>query len=340
MHIQELARRLGAAVDPGADLEVTGVSTIEEARPGEVTFLANPRYAGRLAASEASAAFVAPGFEGAYRGVRLEIDNPYLAFARAIRLFHTPPAPYAGVHPTAVLGEDVDLGDGVSVGAYVVLGDGVRVGRRTVIHPHVTVYAGAALGEDCEVHSQSVIREHVRIGDRVILQNGAIVGADGFGFAQRADRSWEKIPQAGTVVLGDDVEVQAGSCVDRATVGVTSVGRGTKIDNLSQVGHGCRVGEDTLVCGQVGLAGSTKIGSRVTLAGQVGVAGHCEVVDDVSAGAQCGVHNSLREPGAYVGSPALPIEDFKRVTFWWARLPEIAKRLKALERHTGLASDE
>jgi UDP-3-O-[3-hydroxymyristoyl] glucosamine N-acyltransferase len=335
MHIQELARRLGGVVDAAADVEISGVATIEEARAGEVTFLSNPRYAGRLAASEASAVFVTPRVSEPMAPIPIRIDNPYLAFARAISLFHEPPRPSPGVHSTAVLGEGVALGPGVSVGAYAVLGRNVRLGRGTVIHPHVSIYEGAVLGEECVVHSHASVREFVRLGDRVILQNGAVVGADGFGFAPRADRSWEKIPQAGIVVLGDDVEVQANACVDRSSVGRTVIGRGTKLDNLSQVGHGCQVGEDTLLCGQVGLAGSSKVGHRVTLAGQVGVAGHLTIGDDVTVGAQAGVPNSLDGPGAYLGTPALPIEEFRRVLFYWARLPELARRLKAVERRLG-----
>ncbi|MHC5011961.1 MAG: UDP-3-O-(3-hydroxymyristoyl)glucosamine N-acyltransferase, partial [Planctomycetota bacterium] len=216
MHIQELAKQLGAAVDPAADVDLTGVATIEEAGPGDVTFLANPRYAGRLRTCNAGAVFVTPGLEEEVSPVRLAIDNPYLAFAKAIALFHAPPATDPGVHPTAVLGEGVTLGVDVSIGAYVVLGKDVEVGDRTVIHPHCTVYEGARIGANCLLHSHTVVREHVRLGDGVILQNGAVVGSDGFGFAPRADKSLHKIPQAGTVELADEVEVQANACIDRA----------------------------------------------------------------------------------------------------------------------------
>jgi UDP-3-O-[3-hydroxymyristoyl] glucosamine N-acyltransferase len=226
----------------------------------------------------------------------------------------------------------VVLGWGVSIGPYVVLGDRVRVGDGATLHPHCVVYADAEIGAGCLLHSGAVVREGVRLGRGVILQNGAVIGADGFGFAPRGDGSWHKIPQAGTVTLGDEVEVQALSCVDRATVGVTSVGRGTKIDNLVQVGHGCRIGDDSLLCGQVGLAGSTKVGSRVTLAGQAGTAGHCTIGDGATVAAQSGVLGDI-EPGATVGgSPALDIQQARAVMIHLARLPELAKRVKTLEK--------
>ncbi|MFM8978991.1 MAG: UDP-3-O-(3-hydroxymyristoyl)glucosamine N-acyltransferase [Planctomycetia bacterium] len=332
MRIQDLAQRLGATVDPHLELEITGVAPMEEAGPGEVTFLANPAYARKLKDSRAAAVLVDPGFAGEAPMALLRITNPYLAFAKAIAFFHAPPAAAPGVHPSAVLGAGVVLGRGVSIGPYVVLGEGVKVGDGTTIHPHCVLYAGAEVGAGCTLHSGSVVREGVRLGKGVILQNGAVIGADGFGFAPRGDGSWHKIPQAGSVTLGDEVEVQALSCVDRATVGLTTVGRGTKIDNLVQVGHGCRIGEDTLLCGQVGLAGSTKVGNRVTLAGQAGTAGHLTIGDGATVAAQSGVMTDI-EPGATVGmSPAMDMQQARSVMLHLVRLPELAKRVKALEK--------
>lgn len=339
MRIHDLAQRLGAAVDPSLELEITGVAPMEEAVPGEVTFLANPSYARKLKDSRASAVLVDPAFAGEAPMALLRIANPYLAFAKAIAFFHAAPVPAPGVHPTAVLGTDVVLGRGVSIGPYVVLGDRVRVGDGVTLHPHCVLYPGAEVGAGSVLHSGSVVREGVRLGKGVILQNGAVIGADGFGFAPRGDGSWHKIPQAGTVTLGDDVEVQALSCVDRATVGVTTVGRGTKIDNLVQVGHGCRIGEDTLLCGQVGLAGSTKVGNRVTLAGQVGTAGHLTIGDGASVAAQSGVMTDI-EPGSTVGmSPAIDMKEARSVMLHLVRLPELAKRVKALEKALPGAGD-
>lgn len=332
MHIQELARTLGGEVDPAADVEIEGVAPIELAAARHVTFLSNPRYAKGLATSGASAVFVEPDFADEIAPIPIRVANPYLAFSRAIDLFYAPPAGPRGVHPTAVLGEDVSLGADVGIGAYAVIGNQVSIGDGTVIHPHVAVYDGACIGPGCVLHSHSVVREHVALGRGVILQNGAVVGGDGFGFAPRGDGTYEKMTQAGTVELADDVEVQANAAVDRATVGVTRVGRGTKIDNLAQIGHGCDVGEDNIICGQVGLAGSTRMGNRITLAGQVGLAGHLEIADGVIVAAQAGVANSLTKRGVYGGSPAMPMRTWRRAVPLYERLPEIHDRLKAVER--------
>lgn len=332
MHVQELARRLGAVADPSLDFDVTGVAPMDEAVAGQVTFLNNPAYERKLKDTRAAAVLVAPTFTGPCPVPVLRIANPYLAFAQAIALFYAPPRQAPGVHPTAVVGAGCVLGRDVSIGAYVVLGDDVQVGDGCTLHPHVVVYAGARLGAGCLLHSGAVVREHVRLGDGVIVQNGAVIGADGFGFAPRGDGTWHKIPQAGTVVLGDAVEVQANTCIDRATVGETRVGPGTKIDNLVQVGHGCQVGANSILCGQVGLAGTTTVGDRVTLAGQVGTAGHLTIGSDTTVGAQAGVISDIPPKSFWVGSPAQEARDFKAVTFHLMRLPELAKRVKTLEK--------
>jgi UDP-3-O-[3-hydroxymyristoyl] glucosamine N-acyltransferase len=340
MHVQELARRLGAVADPALKVEIDGVAPMEEAGASQVTFFNNPTYGVALKSTRAGAVLVGKEFKGECPAPLLRVANPYLAFAHAIALFHAPPAPPAGVHPTAILGAGVVLGKDVSIGPYVTLGDRVAVGDGTTIHPHCVVYRDARIGKGCLLHSHAVVREEVRLGDRVILQNGAIVGADGFGFAPRGDGTYEKIPQAGTVELGDDVEVQALSCVDRATIGVTSVGNGTKIDNLVQVGHGSRVGKDTLLCGQVGLAGTTHVGDRVTLAGQVGVAGHLTIGDGATVTAQSGVMDNIPAGELWGGFPAVPFRDYKLAIFYFLKLPELVKRLKALERQVPDSSKE
>lgn len=331
MRIQEFAAALGATVDPEADLDVTGVATIQDAGPGEVTFLANPRYEARLATSHAGAVLVAPDFKGKARPMLLRVKNPYLAFARAIDFFYTSPTVPAGVHPTAVLGKDVVLGDDVAIGAYVVIGDRVHIGDGTVVHPHAVIYEGAHVGPACVLHSHTVVREHVRLGGGVILQNGVVVGADGFGFAPRGDGSYRKITQAGTVEIAEDVEIQGNACVDRAAVGMTRIGRGTKIDNFVQIGHGCDIGEDTLLCGHVGLAGSTSVGDRVTVAGQAGAAGHCRIGDDVVLAARTAVTKDIDKPGVYSGAPAMSMRLWRQCAVLYRKLPVLDKRLKALE---------
>ncbi len=332
MHIQELARLLGADVDEQLDFEVRSLATIEDAGPHDVTFLANSKYVRGLRESKAGAVLVGPAFQEDVATPLLRVADPYLAFAKALTQFHTYPRPPRGVHPTAILGEGAAIGDDVAIGAYVVLGDRVRIGDGAIIHPHVVVYEGAEIGPASELHSFCVVREHVRVGAGVIVQNGAVLGADGFGFAPQADRSLFKIPQAGTVIIDDDAEIQANACVDRATVGTTTIGRGTKVDNLAQVGHGCHIGQDTLLCGQVGLAGSSTVGSRSVLAGQVGVGGHCEIGDDVQIAAQSGLAWDVKKPGAYGGTPLMDIRTFRQWLVSQPKMPALLKRMKRLEQ--------
>ncbi len=336
MHIQELARRLQAEVEPGLDLEIQGVAPMEAAGSQEVTFLSNPRYISKLKDCQAGAILIAKSFAGEVSIPVLRVEHPYLAFAQAIELFYRKPQPSRTIHPTAVLGEGVVLGQNVAIGAYVVIGDQVQIGDDVTIYPHCTIYDGAAIGAGAILHSHAVIREQVRLGERVIVQNGAVIGADGFGFVPLADGSFAKILQAGTVVLEDDVEVQSLSAIDRATVGVTHVGQGCKIDNLVQVGHGSKIGDHTLLCGQVGLAGSTEVGKHVILAGQVGTAGHLTIGDRVVAAARTGITQSL-PPGVQVnGYPAIDHKLWLRVMAELKNLPQLMRRLRRLERKLGI----
>ena len=295
MKLGELASRLGAELRGDAELEVTGVKGIEEAGPTEVTFVANPKYAGLARKTKAAAVLVDPEFQE-IAAATLRIKNPYLAFSRALGFFYQPPAYAAGVHPTAVIDPTAEIGAGAHIGAYVVIGPHVKVGAHATLLPHVVLYPGVEAGSHLFAHAHSVVRENCILGDHVTLENGAIVGADGFGFAKNEAGHWEKIPQSGPVRLGNRVDVQANACIDRATVGETAIGNGTKVDNLVQIGHGSKVGENTLVCAQTGLAGSSVIGNNVILAGQVGIAGHCSVGDGSILTAQSAVSHDV-SPG-------------------------------------------
>jgi len=276
MKLRQIAEALGCRLVGDGEIDITGVAGMEQAGPTELTFLANPKYAAKLKDSRAAAILVSEPVEGT--GMRLLVsENPYLDFARALELFYTPPRPVPGIHPTAVIAASASLGPEASIGAYVVIGENVTIGRRAVLHPHVVIYEGARIGDDFQAHSHAVVREFCRIGNRVILQNGVVIGGDGFGFAKRADGSHYKIVQSGIAVIEDDVEIQSLSAVDRATVGESRVRRGAKIDNLVQVGHSSVVGEDNILCAQVGLAGSSILEKDVLLAGQVGIAGHLTV---------------------------------------------------------------
>jgi len=328
--LRELAASLGCAVRGDGDVEVRRVAGIDESGPGDLTFVANSRYLPRLATTRASAVILAPDVQTPLPS--LLSPEPYLAYARAAALLNPPARPAPGVHPSAQVHPSAVLGQDVHVGALAVVGPRVRVGARTAIHPHVVVYADVVIGEDCTIHSAVQVREGCRLGDRVIVQNGAVIGGDGFGFARRPDGGYEKIPQVGIVVIEDDVEVGALVAIDRASMGETRVGRGTKIDNLVQVGHSVRIGADTVIAGQVGIAGSAKIGSKVTLAGQVGVAGHLTVGDGATATAQTGIPASV-EAGAIVsGYPAIDNRAWLKASAVFAKLPELLRRVRELER--------
>ncbi len=328
MTLAELAQHLGATLEGDPSVRITGVSSIETAGPGHLTFVANPKYAALARTTQASAVLVEPDFP-AISCSTLRISNPYLAFARSIELFYQPPTYAPGIHPTAVVSPTAKIGATAHIGAYVVIGDNVVLGDNAVLLPHSVVYAGVQAGKNLFVHSHAVIREHCILGDNVVLQNGAIVGADGFGFAKQGDGSWYKILQSGPAILEDNVEVQANACIDRASIGETRIGSGAKVDNLVQVGHGSTVGENTLLCAQVGLAGSTTVGKSVILAGQVGVAGHCTVGDGVIATAQSGIPSDV-EPGKVVsGYPAIDNRQWLRTVALVNRLPEILRGIKA-----------
>ncbi|MFP5209381.1 MAG: UDP-3-O-(3-hydroxymyristoyl)glucosamine N-acyltransferase [Acidobacteriota bacterium] len=331
MKLGELASRLGAELRGDADLEVTGVNGIEEAGPNEITFVANPRYAGLARKTRAAAILVEPEF-AEIPVATLRIQNPYLAFSHALSLFYQPPVYPPGVHPTAVVDATAAIGEGAHIGAYAVVGPGVRLGPYATLLPHVVLYAGVQTGSHFFAHAHSVVRENCILGDHVTLENGAIVGADGFGFAKNEAGQWEKIPQSGPVRIGSRVDVQANACIDRATVGATEIGNGTKVDNLVQVGHGSRIGENTLLCAQTGLAGSSVIGNNVILAGQVGIAGHCSVGDGVILTAQSAVSHDV-PPGKMIsGSPGFDNRVWLRAVAIFQRLPEMLKRLDRLEK--------
>ncbi len=331
MRLKTIAERLGCRLVGDGEIEITGVAGIEQAGPSELTFLSNPKYAAKVKHSRAAAILVERPLEGL--GIAcLVSENPYLDFARALELFYRPPRPAPGVHPTAVISSSARIGENASIGAYCVIGDDVRIGRNAVLHPHVVIYQGAEIGDDFCAHSHAVVREFCRIGNRVILQNGVVIGGDGFGFAKRKDGTHYKIVQSGIAVIEDDVEIQALSAVDRATVGETRVRRGAKLDNLVQVGHASVVGEDNIICAQVGLAGSSILEKDVLLAGQVGIAGHLTIGEGVIATAQSGVPNSVEKGKMISGYPAIESAQWRRAVAVFPRLPELLKRLRQLER--------
>ncbi|HVZ17286.1 MAG TPA: UDP-3-O-(3-hydroxymyristoyl)glucosamine N-acyltransferase [Terriglobales bacterium] len=330
MKLSEIAQRLETRLD-GADCEISGVAGIEEAREGQITFVSNPKYAAAAKTTKASAVIVGEEFP-AISAATLRTKNPYLAFARAISLFYNAPRYRPGIHSTAVISESAKIGKLAHIGAYAVIDENVEIGDNCTILPHVVIYRGARIGHNFFAHAHAVVREYCQLGDNVVLQNGAIVGADGFGFAKDNDGNWEKIVQSGSTILENNVEVQANACVDRASIGETRIGRDTKIDNLVQVGHGSSVGEHTMLCAQVGLAGSTEVGHNVILAGQVGVAGHCTIGDNAIATAQSGIPNDVDKGKMVSGYPAIDNRQWLRAVAVFNKLPELTKTIRELER--------
>lgn len=333
MKLQALADALGCELRGDGNLEIVAVRALEDAGPGELAFLTNPRYASQVATTRASALIVASDAPDLPMAT-LRSPHPYVAFARALGLLHVPRPTEPGIHPTAVIHPSARVAEPASIGAYVVVGADVEIGPGVHLHPHVTLYPGVRIGCDFVAYAGVVVREDVRIGDRVILHPGVVLGADGFGFAPSPTGA-VKIPQTGIVIVEDDVEIGANATIDRATLGATIVGRGTKIDNLVMVGHNCEIGEHCFIAAQAGLAGSTKVGRGVQLGGQVGLAGHLTIGDGVQIVAQSGVPSSVAAGKIMGGYPAVEASVWRRTSAALLRLPDLLRRVRRLERKVG-----
>jgi UDP-3-O-[3-hydroxymyristoyl] glucosamine N-acyltransferase len=336
MKLADLAEKLFCRLEGPPETEIQGVAGIDQANPGQITFLSNKRYIPFLKTTQASAVLIE---EGAPLDrdpnlpplAALRTPNPYLAFAQALELFYQPPQYQPGVHPTAVIARTARVPEGVHIGPYCFIDENVEIGQNAVLHSFVTIYQGAKIGDNFFAHAHAVVREHCRIGHRVILQPGAIIGGDGLGFAKRNDGTWHKMVQSGPAVLEDDVEVQSNSCIDRATVGETRIGRGTKIDDLVLVGHASQLGANNMICGQTGLAGSTKIGDNCIFAGQSGSSGHLTVGDNVIVTAQSGLHRDVPSNSVRSGYPAVDNKLWLKCSAALTRLPDLQKRVRDLE---------
>lgn len=334
MKLSELAAQTGARSEPtDGEIEITGAAGLEQAQRGEVTFLSNPRYTAKVATTGASAIYVSEDFkiERADLAV-LRAKDPYLAFTRALIALHPQPVFEARLDDSAVIDSSTPIPKEVFIDAHVAIGKKVVLGERVRIHSNVTIYDNVTIGDDTEIHSGVAIRDNSVIGKRVIIHNNAVIGADGFGFAKDEERRWLKIPQTGRVVIEDDVEIGAGTTIDRASTGETRIKRGAKLDNLVQIGHSCIVGEDALLCAQVGMAGSSRVGDRVILTGQVGIGGHITVGDDAILYPQSGVPNDVAPGEVLVGTPAFEVSAFWRAVAVFKKLGEVPKRLRALEK--------
>jgi UDP-3-O-[3-hydroxymyristoyl] glucosamine N-acyltransferase len=329
MKLKEIAEKLGARLDPpDAEVEIGSVGSIETALPGQITFAVSSKFAPMAKATSASAVIVDEKFPALDKPT-LRIRNPQFAYARAVELLHALPQEKRGIHPTAVIDSSARIGANASIGACVVIGANVEIGEGCTLLPHVVIYRDVKIGKNFFAHAHVSIRENCVIGNDVQLHNGVVIGSDGFGFAKDDTGNWYKIPQIGRVVIEDNVEIQANSCIDRASLGETRIGRNAKIDSLSQVAHNCIVGENSMLCAQVGLAGSTEIGKNVILAGQVGVAGHCKIGDGVIVTAQSGTHGDIPDGAMVSGSPAFDHKQWLRSVTAFTKLPELARAIRS-----------
>jgi UDP-3-O-[3-hydroxymyristoyl] glucosamine N-acyltransferase len=328
--LKELADYLGGRVIGDATTRVRGLASLDDAVEGEITFLANPKYAPKVAITRATAVVLPPGADGHGKNV-IEVKNPYLAFAKLLTLFHVGPFQAKGVMAGAFVGKGVLMGDEVSLYPGVYVADGVKLGNRVTLFPGVALYEGVELGDDVTLHANVAVRERCRIGNRVTIHAGTVIGSDGFGYAPDG-AGWYKIPQVGIVVVEDDVEIGANAAIDRAALDITLIRRGTKIDNLVQIAHNCVLGENCMIMSQVGIAGSSKLGDHVILTGQVGLAGQMEIGANTMVGAKSGVSGSLPANGMYSGIPAIPHREWLRAMGTVPRLPEMRKALNSLEK--------
>jgi UDP-3-O-[3-hydroxymyristoyl] glucosamine N-acyltransferase len=331
VRLELIAQSLKCTLHGDPDTEITAVGGIEEAGAGVLTFVSNRKYARYARKTRAGAIIVTDEFPE-IEIPTLRTANPYLAFAHAIELFYQPPVPEAGIHPTASIASTATLGVGASIGPFVVIDENVRIGAHAVVGPYVHIGPGASIGDGFRAHAHASVREHSVIGNNVTLQDGARIGTDGYGYAKKDDDSWYKIVQSGIVVIEDDVEVGANATIDRSSFGETRIRRGAKIDNLVQVGHASDVGEDTLLCSQVGLAGSTTVGRSCILTGQVGVSGHLTIGDRVVATGQTGIGSDIPSDSIVSGSPSTDNKTWLRSTVLFKKLPDLMRRVEALER--------
>lgn len=335
--LQQIAEHIDAQIDGDPDCRVEGMAELTTATARHLCFADSTKHLDALQASAAGACIVAQDFPSLPGRNLLRVTNGRLAFLRAMELF-VPPRPAAGIHPTAVIGDGAEIDSSASIGAGVVIGDGAVIGARSVVHPNAYIGAGTRVGDDCEIHANACLQPQVSIGNRCILHPGVVIGADGYGFQWLGDHH-HKIPQLGTVAIEDDVDIGANSCIDRATLGETRIGRGSKIDNLVQIGHNNRLGEHVLLVAQVGIAGSCTIGNGAVLGGQVGVADHLDIGAGARIGAQAGVTSNI-QPGATIwGTPSRPMGRVLKELAALGKLPELLRQFRNQSREMAILND-
>ena len=331
LSVEELARLLSCSFEGDGGIEIRGVSSLEKAQKGDLVFLAHRKYLSLLERSKASAVIISA--EERYDRIPvIKSENPHISFIKAVEIFYKPYCPEPGIHPSALVSPSAKIGKDVSIGPFALIGDDAEIGDKTVIFPFVAIYPLVKIGKETVIHSHVSIREEVKIGSRVIIHNGAVIGSDGFGYLQDKDRSHIKIPQVGTVIIEDDVEVGANTAIDRAALGETIIKKGTKIDNLVQVAHNVEVGPHSILAGQVGISGSTKIGKNVIMGGQVGVADHVKIGDNVIVAAQSGITKDVPANSIVAGSPHMNIMDWRKTRALLPQLYDLVKDIKRLKK--------
>jgi UDP-3-O-[3-hydroxymyristoyl] glucosamine N-acyltransferase len=328
--LREIAALTGGELVGDGSLLIEGLAKIEDAGAGQLTFVANPKYQKHLRETRATAVIVPLDVVPPGNKPVIRVEDPYFAFLLAVRAFF-PEKPFIeeGVHPTAVIGREVKLGEKMRIGAHVVIGDRCQIGSGTTLMPGVVLGNDVTVGIVCVIHANVSLREGVILGDRIIIHDGTVIGSDGFGFAFK-DGKYHKIPQVGTVVIEDDVEIGANVAVDRASMGETRIKKGAKLDNLIQIAHNCTVGENTAIAAQTGLSGSTRIGKGVRVGGQAGFAGHLEVGDFAAIVAQSGVDKNVHQGDIVSGSPARPHREAMRMEAAARHLPELLKQIRTI----------
>lgn len=329
MNLAKIAEFLGGDLSGDVELKITGLAKIQYAKPGELTFLANPKYAKYLESTKAAAVLISKNQEPPNIPY-IKVDDPYVSFLEVLRLFHPEDKPdFNGIHPTAVIANSAQIGKYVQIGPNVFIGEDVIVGNNSFIYPNCVISNKVEIGSNTCLYSLVSVREGCKIGDRVIIHDGAVIGSDGFGFAPQGEK-YKKIPQMGIVVIENDVEIGANSTIDRATMGETLIKQGCKIDNLVQIAHNVEINENTVIAAQTGISGSTIIGKHVTLAGQVGIVGHIEIGDNAIVAAKSGVPKNIPAGEIWFGLPASPIMKQKKIQANLRHLPEMAKKLNTL----------
>lgn len=329
MRLLEIAKLFSATVVGDGNIEIKGVKGLEDAEEGDITYLSSSKNLSKLIATKASAVLVKEKLEGIDKA-QLIVSNPQLAFARLLSLFYVKPEPYLGLSERAFISEKASIGEKVTVYPFSYIEDDVSIGEGTVIYPFVYIGKGSKIGKDCIIYPNVTIRERVTIGNRVIIHSGAVIGSDGFGYIFHECKH-EKIPQVGTVIVEDDVEIGANTTIDRATTGVTFIGEGTKIDNLVQIAHNVKIGKKCIIVAQVGIAGSSIVGDGSILAGQVGISDHVEIEPGTVITAQSGVMPGKVERGVFSGYPIMPHREWLRATAVFQKLPELHKKIRELE---------